>query len=545
MTQSEAARPGPCSTRAHRPRTPGRSATSSPTCCSPASTTCAPGAASRSRCGCCLEALQELGVAQRLDRASLGIGCYTSFSSDDRRRPRAGAARARPVGRHRREAHAARHGRVHPAGRRRHGERGAAGGAAHRRARRARHLHPAEQRRVRRDRRAHDRDERASASAPRTRSTGATPSTTATRSSSATCSRGLRARRTWRAARCTTRARWRGRSGCASGRSRPSSTARASRSSRCSPCARPGGSSRPPRGPDYMHDTLGEVHIMGELKVDGVVKTTEELHEENVRKQREVEPALARGGIDQLDGLRLPAGGRGVPRRVPGVARRAPDAGAACAADGDRVHARDRRTCEALRAWNRELADARYAAIAWPEEYGGRGAGIMEQVVFAEEMHRVGRARNGEPDRPVEHRAGDHAVRHRGAEAAGSSRACCGATTSGARDSPSPTPAPTSRSLKTSRGARRRPLRRQRPEDVEHARPPRELVRAARAHRPGRAEAQGHLVPARRHVAAGRRGAAARRRSPASTSSTRSSSPTCACPSTRCSGPSTRAGGWR
>ncbi|HEY7440686.1 MAG TPA: acyl-CoA dehydrogenase family protein [Acidimicrobiia bacterium] len=43
---------------------------------------------------------------------------------------------------------------------------------------------------------------------------------------------------------------------------------------------------------------------------------------------------------------------------------------------------------EVLRAWNRELADARYAAIAWPEEYGGRGAGIMEQVVFAEEMHR-------------------------------------------------------------------------------------------------------------------------------------------------------------
>ncbi|MCJ7673103.1 MAG: acyl-CoA dehydrogenase family protein, partial [Acidimicrobiia bacterium] len=45
---------------------------------------------------------------------------------------------------------------------------------------------------------------------------------------------------------------------------------------------------------------------------------------------------------------------------------------------------------ERLRAWNRELADARYAAIAWPEEYGGRGAGVMEQVVWAEEMHRAG-----------------------------------------------------------------------------------------------------------------------------------------------------------
>ena len=42
-----------------------------------------------------------------------------------------------------------------------------------------------------------------------------------------------------------------------------------------------------------------------------------------------------------------------------------------------------------LRVWNRDLADARYAAIAWPEEYGGRGAGVMEQVVFAEEMSRA------------------------------------------------------------------------------------------------------------------------------------------------------------
>src|SRR5829696_7867410 len=29
-------------------------------------------------------------------------------------------------------------------------------------------------------------------------------------------------------------------------------------------------------GPDYMNDTLGEVHIMGELKIDGRVRTTEE-----------------------------------------------------------------------------------------------------------------------------------------------------------------------------------------------------------------------------------------------------------------------------
>lgn len=45
---------------------------------------------------------------------------------------------------------------------------------------------------------------------------------------------------------------------------------------------------------------------------------------------------------------------------------------------------------ERLRGWNRTLADARYAAIAWPPEYGGRGASLMEQVVYAEEMHRAG-----------------------------------------------------------------------------------------------------------------------------------------------------------
>jgi hypothetical protein len=43
-----------------------------------------------------------------------------------------------------------------------------------------------------------------------------------------------------------------------------------------------------------------------------------------------------------------------------------------------------------LREWNAKLADAGYAAIAWPEEYGGRGAGVMEQVVLAEEMNRAG-----------------------------------------------------------------------------------------------------------------------------------------------------------
>jgi 2-oxoglutarate/2-oxoacid ferredoxin oxidoreductase subunit beta len=51
-------------------------------------------------------------------------------------------------------------------------------------------------------------------------------------------------------------------------------------------------------GPRYMTETLGEVHVMGELKVDGRVRTTDELHAENAARQAEVEAALARGGLD-------------------------------------------------------------------------------------------------------------------------------------------------------------------------------------------------------------------------------------------------------
>jgi len=51
-------------------------------------------------------------------------------------------------------------------------------------------------------------------------------------------------------------------------------------------------------GPGELQRTLGEVHVMGELKVDGTVRTTEELHDENVARQREVEAKLAAGGLD-------------------------------------------------------------------------------------------------------------------------------------------------------------------------------------------------------------------------------------------------------
>jgi len=38
--------------------------------------------------------------------------------------------------------------------------------------------------------------------------------------------------------------------------------------------------------------------------------------------------------------------------------------------------------------WHRKLYDAGFVGISWPEEHGGRGATILEQVVFNEEMAR-------------------------------------------------------------------------------------------------------------------------------------------------------------
>ncbi|HZP42732.1 MAG TPA: acyl-CoA dehydrogenase family protein [Candidatus Binatia bacterium] len=42
------------------------------------------------------------------------------------------------------------------------------------------------------------------------------------------------------------------------------------------------------------------------------------------------------------------------------------------------------------RAWQRKLHEGGWAGLAWPREYGGRGASPLEQFLFAEEYTRVG-----------------------------------------------------------------------------------------------------------------------------------------------------------
>ena len=56
---------------------------------------------------------------------------------------------------------------------------------------------------------------------------------------------------------------------------------------------------------------------------------------------------------------------------------------------GRRPTGRDDAAFEMLRAWNRTMADAGWAAVSWPREYGGRGATVLEQLVYTEETTRA------------------------------------------------------------------------------------------------------------------------------------------------------------
>lgn len=50
---------------------------------------------------------------------------------------------------------------------------------------------------------------------------------------------------------------------------------------------------------------------------------------------------------------------------------------------------RDDAAFERLREWNATMADAGWAAVSWPREYGGRGATVLEQLVYTEETTRA------------------------------------------------------------------------------------------------------------------------------------------------------------
>jgi alkylation response protein AidB-like acyl-CoA dehydrogenase len=56
---------------------------------------------------------------------------------------------------------------------------------------------------------------------------------------------------------------------------------------------------------------------------------------------------------------------------------------------GDEPDGDDTAAFEFRKRWQRKLADAGYAGLSWPEEYGGRGATLIEQAIFNEEIVRA------------------------------------------------------------------------------------------------------------------------------------------------------------
>src|SRR5258708_39735435 len=74
---------------------------------------------------------------------------------------------------------------------------------------------------------------------------------------------------------------------------------------------------------------------------------------------------------------------------------------------------------ERHRAWERALFDAGLAAIAWPKEYGGRGAALMEPGRFPPEDGKAAAAGPNKPPGPGPPRPTPLVVgpaRHRGAD---------------------------------------------------------------------------------------------------------------------------------
>jgi alkylation response protein AidB-like acyl-CoA dehydrogenase len=50
------------------------------------------------------------------------------------------------------------------------------------------------------------------------------------------------------------------------------------------------------------------------------------------------------------------------------------------------VEYRDPRRVQRLKAWQRALYEAGFVAMGWPKEYGGQGAGVMEQTIVSQEL---------------------------------------------------------------------------------------------------------------------------------------------------------------
>ena len=147
------------------------------------------------------------------------------------------------------------------------------------------------------------------------------------------------------------------------------------------------------------------------------------------------------------DGPDLSPRGRGVPeaRSARGSRRTCPRAGSTTGFELTR--ARSAPTFN--REWPAKLFEGGWICASWPKEYGGKGLSTMEAVVLNEEFAKAGAPAAGRLLRRHPRRADHPAVGHRGAEEGVPAQDPLGRDRAGARASASPTPAPTSPSLKT------------------------------------------------------------------------------------------------
>ena len=144
----------------------------------------------------------------------------------------------------------------------------------------------------------------------------------------------------------------------------------------------------------------------------------------------------------------------------------------------------------------RQMGKDGWLGIGWPKEYGGQGRGPVEQLIFFEEAGRAGApiplvTLNTVGPTLAQYGTDEQKERFLPKILAGEIHFAIGYT--------EPEAGTDLASLRTTRRARRRRVRRQRPEGLHDRRPRRRLRLARVPHRPGRAEAPGHLDPDRRH----------------------------------------------
>ncbi len=119
----------------------------------------------------------------------------------------------------------------------------------------------------------------------------------------------------------------------------------------------------------------------------------------------------ARSELGAMD-LRYTARAAGLPRRGARLARGERAGASRC------LLRHGRRCASSHRAWESEAQRGGWAMVPWPEEYGGRGANLLEWLIFEEEYYRARRAEARQPERHLPARPDDHGVRHAGAEGA-------------------------------------------------------------------------------------------------------------------------------